>query len=182
LPEDAFVVLSVGELNKNKNHEVVIRAIAKIKNPTIHYVICGKGPLESNLKKLSIELGIGENVHILGFRQDIPEICKISDVFAFPSYREGLPVSLMEAMATGLPVVCSNIRGNSDLIEDRKGGYLVKSKDVDYFTKCINELISDSRLRSEFVKFNLNKIENFSVENTLSEMERIYTKYTFIKA
>ena len=85
LPEDAFVILSVGELNKNKNHEVVIRAIAKIKNPDIHYLVCGKGNLDGHLRNLSKELGLEDQVHLLGFRKDIPEICKISDVFAFPS-------------------------------------------------------------------------------------------------
>ena len=93
VPEDVFVVLSVGELNKNKNHEVIIRSIAKIDNPDIHYVICGEGQLDEYLRNLSKELGIEKQVHLLGFRKDIPEICKTSDAFAFPSFREGLSVS-----------------------------------------------------------------------------------------
>ena len=174
LPKEAFVVLSVGELNKNKNHEVIIRAIAKIDNPDIHYIVCGEGQLKGYLRDLSEELGIKNRVHLLGFRNDIPEICKIADLFAFPSYREGLSVALMEAMANGLPVVCSNIRGNSDLIEDGKGGYLVEPGDVEGFTKCIKGLIEDSRLRSEFGDFNHKKIEHYSIENVLKEMEEIY--------
>ena len=179
LPKDAFVVLSVGELNKNKNHEVVIRAIAKIDNPNIHYIICGQGNLDGYLRNLSKELGVENQVHLLGFRKDIPEICKISDVFAFPSYREGLSVALMEAMANGLPVVCSNIRGNSDLIEDGKGGYLVEPADVEGFAKYIKDLIEDSRLRSELGRFNLEKIENYSIENVLKEMEKTYKIPTY---
>lgn len=179
LPQDAFIVLSVGELNKNKNHEVVIRAIAKINNPRIHYVICGQGELEEYLRDLSKELGIGNKVHLLGFRKDIAEICKVSDVFAFPSKREGLPVSLMEAMACGLPVVCSRIRGNLDLIEDRKGGYLVEPDDVEGFVKKITELIDDSRLRSELGMFNARRIETYSVNNVLLDMQKIYKKWEF---
>lgn len=174
LPKDAFVVLSVGELNKNKNHEVVIRAIAKIDNPDIHYLICGQGQLDGYLRSLSKELGLENQVHLLGFRKDIPEVCKISDLFAFPSYREGLSVALMEAMANGLPVVCSRIRGNSDLIEDGKGGHLVEPVDVEGFAKYIKVLIEDSRLRREFGGFDLKKIENYSIENVLCEMEKIY--------
>ena len=174
LPKDAFVVLSVGELNKNKNHEVIIRAIAKIDNSDIHYVVCGQGQLDGYLKGLSKELDVENQVHLLGFRKDILEICKISDLFAFPSYREGLSVALMEAMANRLPVVCSNIRGNSDLIESGKGGYLVEPGDVEGFAKYIKELIEDSRLRSEFGDFNHKKIENYSIENVLKEMEEIY--------
>ena len=174
LPKEAFVVLSVGELNKNKNHEVIIRAIAKIDNPDIHYIVCGEGPLKGYLIDLSEDLGIKNRVHLLGFRKDIAEICKVSDLFTFPSYREGLSVALMEAMANGLPVVCSNIRGNSDLIESGKGGYLVEPDDVEGFAKYIKELIEDSRLRSEFGDFNHKKIENYSIENVLKEMEEIY--------
>ena len=174
LPEDAFVVLSVGELNKNKNHEVVIRALGKIDNPCIHYLVCGQGNLEGYLRNLSKELDIENQVHLLGFRKDIPEICKIADLFAFPSYREGLSVALMEAMANGLPVMCSNIRGNSDLIESGKGGYLLEPSDVEGFAKYIKELIEDSRLTSELGGFNLEKIENYSIENVLCEMEEIY--------
>lgn len=113
-------------------------------------------------------------MHLLGFRKDIAEICKVSDLFTFPSYREGLSVALMEAMANGLPVVCSNIRGNSDLIEDRKGGYLVEPSDVEGFTKCIKVLIEDRRLRSEFGDFNHKKIEDYSIENVIKEVENIY--------
>lgn len=174
LPKEAFVVLSVGELNKNKNHEVIIRAIAKIDNPDIHYIVCGEGPLKRYLIDLSEDLGIKNRVHLLGFRKDIAEICKVSDLFTFPSYREGLSVALMEAMANGLPVVCSNIRGNSDLIEDGKGGYLVEPSDVEGFAKYIKELIEDSRLKSELGGFNLEKIEHYSIENVLCEMEEIY--------
>jgi len=174
LPEDAFVVLSVGELNKNKNHEVIVRAIGKIDNPSIHYLVCGQGNLDGYLRNLSKELGVDNQVHLLGFRKDIPEICKISDVFAFPSYREGLSVALMEAMANGLPIVCSRIRGNSDLIEYGKGGYLVEPSDIDGYAKYINELISDSEIRIEFGKFNHKKIEDYSIDNVLNEMDEIY--------
>lgn len=174
LAKDTFVVLSVGELNKNKNHEVVIRALGKIDNSKIHYIICGQGTLYGYLKNLSKELGLEGQVHLLGFRKDIPEICKVSDVFAFPSYREGLSVALMEAMANGLSVVCSNIRGNSDLIEDGKGGYLVEPEDIEGFAKYIKNLIEDSRLRSEQGEFNHKKIEKYSIDNVLKEMEEIY--------
>ena len=81
-------------------------------------------------KKFSQKSGIDKQVHLLGYRRDIAEICKASDLFAFPSYREGLSVALMEAMASGLPIICSDIRGNRDLIIDGKGGYLVKPYDV----------------------------------------------------
>lgn len=176
LADDNFVILSVGELNKNKNHEVIIRAIAKLKNKNINYVLSGQGPLESYLRELIRKLGIKDQVHFLGFRSDIPELCKVADLFAFPSYREGLSLSLMEAMASGLPVVCSNIRGNTDLIEDGKGGYLVKPNDVDGFSKAIENIISSEKLRACFSKDNIKQIKKYSIENVMSKMEGIYFK------
>jgi glycosyltransferase involved in cell wall biosynthesis len=172
--EDYFMIISVGELNKNKNHQVILRAIAKLRNEKIKYVLCGQGPLATELRKLSNELGIENQVKFLGFRKDIPELMYVADLFAFPSFREGLSLSLMEAMASGLPVVCSKIRGNIDLVEEGKGGYLVEPNDIEGLAKYINVLISDSRLRSEFTVFNLQKIESYSIENVLKEMEKIY--------
>lgn len=174
LPKGALVLLSVGELNKNKNHEIVIRALAEIKNTDTHYVICGQGGLGNYLRNLSKELDIEKQVHLLGFRKDIIELCKVSDVFVFPSFREGLSVALMEAMACGMPVVCSNIRGNLDLIEDGKGGYLVEPDDVDGFTKNIEQLIIDRIFRRELGRFNARKIKTYSIENVLTEIKRIY--------
>ena len=172
--EDDFMIISVGELNKNKNHQVIIRAIAKLRNEKIKYVLCGQGPLETELRELAKELDVENQVKFLGFRKDVPDLMKVADLFAFPSYREGLSLSLMEAMASGLPVVCSEIRGNTDLIEDGKGGYLVEPSDVEGFAKYIKELIEDSRLKSEFGDFNHKKIENYSIENVMKEVENIY--------
>lgn len=172
--EEDFMVISVGELNKNKNHQVIIRAIATLSNVKIKYVICGQGPLETELRELADELRIENQVKFLGFRKNVPELMHAADLFAFPSYREGLSLSLMEAMASGLPVVCSKIRGNTDLIEDGIGGYLVASADIDGFAKYINKLISDSKLRNDLGSFNIKKIENYSIDNVLSNMDGIY--------
>ena len=174
IPLDSFVVLSVGELNDNKNHQVVIKALSLLDIPNVHYVICGQGNNIEYLINLSKELNVDNRMHFLGYRNDIIEICKISDVFVFPSKREGLPVSIMEAMANKLPVVCSNIRGNSDLIENQKGGYLVEPKNVEGFSKYIKRLTEDSKLRVEMGEFNYKKIEVYSIDNVLYQMEDIY--------
>ncbi|MFE4350594.1 glycosyltransferase family 4 protein [Peribacillus butanolivorans] len=176
LLKDSFVVLSVGELNKNKNHETVIKAIAKLNNPNVHYVICGQGILEDYLIKLIKELGLERKVKLLGYRKDIDEICKVADVFAFPSFREGLSVSLMEAMASGLSVVCSDIRGNSDLIEDGKGGFLIKPEDVDGFVNALQKILSNKSYKETFGEFNKNAIEKYNIENVISDMKKIYSE------
>ena len=177
LPEDAFVVFSVGELNKNKNHEIIIKALAELNNSKIHYIICGQGPLENYLKNLIKEMGLEKQIHLLGFRRDIAEICKASDMFAFPSLREGLSVALMEAMGAGLPIVCSNTRGNTDLIEDGKGGYLVEPDDVEGFAYNINRIANSTLLLREKMSIeNHSTIKQFDINNVLLKMINIYNE------
>jgi glycosyltransferase involved in cell wall biosynthesis len=174
VPEDASLVLSVGELNRNKNHEAIIRALSQLSDPKVHYVICGRGPLDRYLKELARKLEIAENVHFLGLRYDIAEICKASDVFVFPSFREGLSVALMEAMAAGLPVVCTAIRGNVDLIEDQRGGFLLKPEDFDGFANALQRLLLSSELRRKFGEINKTKIGRYSRGNVLGDLARVY--------
>lgn len=171
--EDDFMIISVGELNKNKNHQVIIRAIARLKNTKIKYVLCGEGPLETELSKLSGKLGIQRQVKFLGFRKDVPDLMKVADLFAFPSYREGLSLSLMEAMASELPVVCSEIRGNTDLIDEGKGGYLIKVNDVNGFSEKITSILSYSN-GIELGFYNGQKINKFDKKIILSQMIRMY--------
>lgn len=130
IPLDAFVVLSVGEVNKNKNHELGIRAIAQLKNkiPLLYYVICGNGQLIDSLKSLSRNLGVENRVIFVGYRSDVSSFYQMADMFLFPSHREGLSLALMEAMASGLPIVCSNIRGNKDLMNTGRNGLLVANR------------------------------------------------------
>lgn len=174
IPKNAKVLFSVGELNENKNHEVIIKAVAKINNPNIHYIIAGKGNKKDFLQQLSVSLGIHEQVHLLGFRTDINELLGCSDIFCFPSKREGLSVALMEATAAGLPVVCSNIRGNSDLITDGEGGYLCKPTDVDAFAQKISVLIADEEKCKKMSEINKNSIKNFMLDSVSGEMRKIY--------
>lgn len=176
LSKHDFVLLSVGELNGNKNHETIIRALSKLNIENTHYIVCGEGQLEEQLNKLIKELDLTNRVHLLGFRDDIFEIYQMSDVYVLPSYREGLSRSLMEAMAAQLPVVCSDIRGNRDLIEDGVGGYLVKPNDLTGFVDAIEKLYKDPGLRSDFTKNNYSKINNFDMKVVLEDLEKIYNE------
>ena len=85
VPEDCVLILSIGEMIERKNHEVIVRALAKVQNPNVYYAICGKGPLREHLEQLANELGVGNRVKFLGFRKDIPELCNTADISAFPS-------------------------------------------------------------------------------------------------
>ena len=169
------IFLSIGELNKNKNHEVAIRALANLKDMDFKYIICGSGPLKEYLLKLASSLGINDKVKLLGYRYDINEICKASDIFIFPSIREGLPVSVMEAMASKLPVICSDIRGNKDLIDEGKGGFLFNSnKGERYLTEKIKLLILDDKLSIKMGEYNYQKAYKYDINIIEKKMYDIY--------
>ena len=170
VPEGARLLLSVGEINANKNHRTVLEAVKRLGDESIHYAIAGKGALMDELKALADELGIGHRVHLLGYREDVRELYHASDVFVHPSYREGLPVSVMEAMASGLPVVASRIRGNVDLVKEG-GGILVSPTDTDGFVEAIRAALTDG---SDMGRYNKNAIKDFSFDVVEKRLEEIY--------
>lgn len=174
IPKDALAVLSVGELNSNKNHETVLRAIAALSRKDIVYVVCGKGGKKEYLENLAKELGIAGNFISAGYRSDIPEVLKCCDIFAFPSLREGLPVSVMEAMFAGMPIVASDIRGNRDLIKDGKNGFLCRPTDVLGFAENIRRLAENKELRDSFGEQGKMLIVPFTKEEVMAEMSKIY--------
>lgn len=171
LPDGARMLLSVGELNTNKNHALVLRAMAQLRESDFHYVIAGEGEQRQCLLSLAKELGVEDRLHLLGHRRDIAELCTAAELFCFPSFREGLPVSIMEAMACGRPVVCGRIRGNVDLI-DENGGAWFDPHDVDSCRQAIETILQkDLRAMGEY---NLNKIQGFSTEVVIEQMKALY--------
>ncbi len=158
-----------------KNYTAALGSLASIQQHSFVFLICGRGELEKKLKHLTEELGIRNKVKFLGFRNDIPELCRISDIFLFPSFQEGLPVSLMEAMAAGLPVVCSNIRGNVDLIEEGKGGFLNSPTDIIGISENIRKLLLDNNLRRSLGQHNLHSIKGFDKRLIKRKMLDIYS-------
>ena len=173
IPKDCVAVLSVGELNDNKNHEIIIRAIAANPRKDIYYVICGKGGKAEYLENLAKELGMGDRLILAGFRRDVSEIYRCCDLFAFPSFREGLSVSLMEAMCSGLPVMCSGIRGNVDLIEDGIGGFLFNPNSLESVNLALNRFLECVCLE-EIVEYNKKKLNEFSMDSVNEQMLEIY--------
>ena len=170
--DNDFVFMSTGQISVRKNHEVIIKALEKVNDSHIKYLIVGFGELEDKLKILTKELGLENRVVFAGYRGDVKELLHCVDGFAFPSLQEGLPVALMEAMAVGLPIVCSRIRGNVDLIEDGKGGYLYDCHDVEGFARGMMKIASsDSRVMGEM---NKNTMKHYDKSVVNSSMLRIY--------
>lgn len=173
LEKEDFVVLSVGELNENKNHRVIIRALAQVNDESIHYVICGKGEQLDALTRLSKELGVESNVHFLGYRTDVVDICSQSDLFAFPTFREGLGLAALEAMYCGLPLVTSNSRGPVDFMINGETGFVCDPNKPEDFAKAIRIIKNDNELKLSMQKRNKMLAYPFCVDNVKNEIYNI---------
>jgi len=174
IPEDAILLLSIGELIERKNHQIIIKALGELKRDDIYYAICGKGPLLEDLKKLSKDLGIGDKVLFLGFRKDIPELCNAADISAFPSRIEGLGLAGVEAMAAGVPLVSSNVHGILDYVKDGVTGYACDPEDYKAFAAAIEKLANDSSLREKMRDACIEATAPFEITNALNVMWDIY--------
>ena len=174
IPEDCIMLLSVGEMIERKNHEVIIRALGELQNKRIYYVICGKGPLKKYLSNLALQLGIADNIVFLGFRKDIPELCNTTDISAFPSRIEGLGLAGIEALAAGVPLVSSNVHGILDYVIDGETGYACDPDDIIGFSKAIDRLAHDTKLRESMKQKCVETVKPFELHNALRVMWNIY--------
>lgn len=174
VPENAKLLLSVGELNENKNHQIVLKALSLINNNDIHYAIAGKGSKGEYLKNLAKELGLDGRFNLLGHRKDVEKLYKLADCFVHPSFREGLPVSVMEAMCSGLVLVVADNRGNRDLCENGTNGFICNPFKPEEFANAIEKIINDSDLCEKISRLNVSAAERFEVDNINQEMLKIY--------
>ncbi len=174
IKDDEIAIISVGDINLNKNNIAVIEALNKLKNNKIHYFICGEGNQKNNLYNKTKDFKLEKQIHFLGYRNDIKDLLYASDIFINSSKREGLPRSVMEAMAVGLPCVVSNIRGNIDLIDNEKGGFLCDVNDSQSFANAINKLSINPQLRFDMGNYNKEHIKEFDISVVEKEIENIY--------
>lgn len=176
IPQEAFMLVAVGELNDNKNHRAMIEALVLTHNPNAHLLICGIGERRQSLLVQAQTMGITDRVTLAGYRKDIASLHYAADVFLSASHHEGLPVSMLEAMAAGLPVECSAIRGHVDLIEGEQGGYLLDADDVHGFADAVNRIADNELLRKAMCERNKTVVAGYCTETVSAEMRRIYVE------
>ncbi len=196
IPEQAYILLSVGELNKGKNHRMVIAALARLHRRDVYYLVCGQGKLREDLLRYAYRLGVGGYVRMPGFQEQMADIYGAADIFVFPSVREGMPVSLLEAMAAGLPCVVSDIRGNKELIGGcmecrntgcihqgdrmhrrvciRAGGMRFRPGRVQELARAVSVLLKHDRLRSGCGRRNQGKVREYDTMAVQKRMNAIY--------
>lgn len=174
LTKDNIVLLSVGELSRRKNHRMVLKALSRIHGAQIRYVICGKGEQEEGLKHEVSALGLTGKVIFAGYRSDVEAFYQMADLFIFPSIQEGLPVALMEAMASGIPCLASDIRGNRDLLHHMEEYCLFPLEEDDIFLKKMEALIANPLLQERVREKNQQEIKKFDKKRINRQMRRIY--------
>lgn len=161
IPEDAFLVLSVGELNANKNQKVIIDALAILKDKDIYYVLCGSGKNRRKLWLRARKDGIESNVRFVEYRRDVINFYDQADVFVLPSFREGLPIALLEAMYCGVAPVTSDIRGVRDIMKNEITGIVCNPADSSAFAEAIKILKDNSQLRAKYGSNSKRSVEPF---------------------
>ena len=171
--EDDFLIVSVGELNSNKNHEAVIRAMEGLDEVPVKYLICGEGGRRKRLEQLIQRAGLKERVKLAGFRSDIAQILACADCFAFPSKREGLGMAAIEAMASGLPVIAGDNRGTREYMIDGTNGIVCRNRPEEY-REAIRRLYGDAELRMRMGRKARGMAMHYDAAHSDAAMREIY--------
>lgn len=174
IPLDATLVLAIGELNENKNFETLIKVAGKLSQENIYFCLAGNGHKENSFKALVNKLGISEKVKFLGYRRDVPNMCKSSDILCLISKREGLGLAALEAMACGLPIITSRSGGITDYSEDGKTGFNYNYNDIDGITDGIKKLSENKALREKMSIYNKNAVLKYDIEHSVKKFAEIY--------
>ena len=159
--ERDFVIGVVARLEPVKNIETLIRAFVDLSNqrPNVSLVIVGDGSVRADLESLATDLHVRRNVHFLGARLDIADVTALFDVFVLPSHMEGLPISLLEAMSCGKPVIASDVGSISTVVFPGENGYLIEPNDAGTLSECLLRLMDDPDARALFGKHSRRIIE-----------------------
>ncbi len=179
LGKETPVILGAGRLTEQKNFKVLVDVakIVKAQLSDVKFIIGGEGELRTELETQIAELGLQETVLLPGNIMNLPEMMQSADLFVLPSKYEGLPLVLLEAMASGLPAVCSRIKGTVDVIEDGKNGVLTDLDDSQGMSNAIIDLLVDKDQRSEMSREAVETISSeFSFDNLLNQLDNIFKR------
>lgn len=182
LKDDDFVLIFPARLDKNKNQGFLINCMKDlVKNyPNFHLLLPGVDELNGHYQKMAIDKGIENNIHFLGYRSDIPQLMKISNIAVTSSLREGLPVNILESLACGLPVVALDCRGIDDLIVDNMNGFVIKIHSphcMREFNNALLKIYNNNNIQFKYYKNNIKRANDYSTEIVISYFNKIYFLY-----
>lgn len=177
ISDDDFLMLAVGELNNNKNHILILRAVKKINSQKLKLLICGVGENYHELQEYVRSNKMEDSVHLLGLRNDVDILLNCADVFVHPSLREGLGIAPLEAMASGLPIITSDRHGLRDYSIDGVTGFVINDlKDPSNLVSIILKCMSNQNNLSKIGLNNRQKVEKFGLESVKLEILTIFEK------
>ena len=177
LEKEDFVMIYPAELLPRKRQVWLINSVSSLlkENKNFHILLPGKDSMNGECQKLVSDLKLNKQISFLGFRKDVPELITISDLAISTSKQEGLPVNVMEAMYCGIPIVVTACRGNRDLIENGKNGYIVGINDSKEFNKKILELSKlDENSKKEIKKENKKIIDQYLLDRVMEDIIEMY--------
>ncbi|MEI5907749.1 glycosyltransferase family 4 protein [Bacillus spongiae] len=177
---DDFLLFYAAEFNRNKNQQVLIHALALLKEeiPNIKLLLAGKGTLQKQCEELAESLGVGHLVEFLGYQENLPSIMPMCDVAVASSLREGLPVNVLEAMASGLPVVASDNRGHRELVLNNRNGWVLDPANITEWSNKIKLLYLKKEIREQFGMNGRKMITSkYSIDKILHQKSTIYKHY-----
>ena len=177
--DDDFILIYPADYSYRKNHEMLFEAVYKLKDkiPTIKVLMPGQQQKLAEYTEIVKNLGIEKHINMLGYRRDISNLITLSDVSVSTSRQEGLPVNLIEALAIGKPIVATDVRGNSDLIENGINGYKIKLNDSDTMAEKLLELYNNPQLAEKMAQEAVKMSKKYSIENVNKSLADIYKKY-----
>ena len=174
-----FLFVCVARLSPQKNHDLLLRAFVEVAgaSPRPQLLLAGDGELREPLTRLAEELNIPSRVHFLGNRSDVPEMLAACDVFTLASSQEANPLCVMEAMAAGLPVVCTRVGGVPELVGARLHGLLVEPGDADGLAQAMSAMMFDSVLRAACgCRAAARAVEEFDVPRMAAAYDALYRR------
>jgi glycosyltransferase involved in cell wall biosynthesis len=179
LGPDGAVAVAVAEFSGVKNHEQLLHAWREVVRalPRAVLLLAGEGERRRVIEKLAQDLGLGQNVRFLGFRNDVRQIMACADVVVLTSRREGLPRVVLEAMAAAKPVVATNVRGNRDLVSDKVNGFLVGVGDAAATATALVALLQDKDLGRRMGGEGKKRAEAYGLPRVRQDMAGIYRFY-----
>lgn len=174
--KDDFIFINVGNLLPPKNHKLLINACSQVKkkNKIFKLLITGEGHLRRELENQIKELKLEDTVILLGKRTDIAKLLKLSDCFVFTSIWEGMPNAIMEAMASGLSIITTNVGDSKYLVKDKVNGFLLKNQDEKVLAEKMELLWKDTKLRKQFTEQSLKLIESFTNLRMIKEHQLLF--------
>lgn len=168
IADGEIMLLNVAELADRKNQKVIVNAMSRVKNNKVKLFIAGHGALKNELTDQIESLGLEERVTLLGYRDDVRDLYKAADIFVLPSQREGFGIAAIEAMASGLPIITSNVNGIKEYSQDGVTGFVNDFKDADGFARSIDELADNKELRHKMGKNNIEKAKEYNIDKPVA--------------